>query len=33
MIHIKCNQFSIKKKEDIFTLNRIYFLLLRRLNS
>ena len=25
MIHIKYKQFSINKKEDIFTLNRIYF--------
>ena len=25
MIHIKFNKFSINKKEDIFTLNRIYF--------
>ena len=24
MIHIKFNKFSINKKEDIFTLNRIY---------
>ena len=24
MIHIKINKFSINKKEDIFTLNRIY---------
>ena len=33
MIHIKCNKFSINKKEDIFTLNRIYFSLLNRLKS
>ena len=33
MIHIKFNKFSINKKEDIFTLNRIYFSLLNRLNS
>ena len=32
MIHIKFN-FSINKKEDIFTLNRIYVSLLNRLNS
>ena len=25
MIHIKFNKFSINKKEDIFTLNKIYF--------
>ena len=31
MIHIKFNKFSINKKEDIFTLNRIYFSLLNRL--
>ena len=33
MIHIKCNQSSINKKEDIFTLNRIYFPLLKILDS
>ena len=33
MILIKFNKFSINKKEDIFTLNRIYFSLLNRLNS
>ena len=33
MIHIKFDKFSINKKEDIFTLNRIYFPLLSRLNS
>ena len=33
MIHIKFNKLSINKKEDIFTLNRIYFSLLNRLNS
>ena len=33
MIHIKFNKFSINKIEDIFTLNRIYFSLLNRLNS
>ena len=33
MIHIRFNKFSIIKKEDIFTLNRIYFSLLNRLNS
>ena len=33
MIHIKCNKFSINKKEDIFTLNRIYFPLLKLLDS
>ena len=32
MIHIIFNK-SINKKEDIFTLNRIYFSLLNRLNS
>ena len=33
MIYIKFNKFSINKKEDIFTLNRIYFPLLSRINS
>ena len=33
MIYIKCNQFSINKKEDIFTSNRIYFPLLKILDS
>ena len=33
MIHIKFNKFSMNKKEDIFTLNGIYFSLLNRLNS
>ena len=33
MIHIKFNKFSINKKEYIFTLNRINFSLLNRLNS
>ena len=33
MIHIKCSQFSINKKEDIFTFNRIYFPLLKLLDS
>ena len=33
MIHTKFNKFSINKEEDIFTLNRIYFPLLNRLNS
>ena len=33
MIHIKFNKFNINKKEDIFTLNRIYFPLLSKLNS
>ena len=30
MIHIKCNKHSINKKEDIHTLNRIYFPLLSK---
>ena len=33
MIHIKFNKFSMNKKDDIFTLNRIYFSLINRLNS
>ena len=33
MINIKFNKFTINKKEDIFTLKRIYFPLLSRLNS
>ena len=33
MIHIRFNKFSVNKKEDIFNLNSIYFLLLNRLNS
>ena len=33
MIHIEFNIFSINKKEGIFTLDRICFSLLNRLNS
>ena len=33
MMHIKFNKFNTNKKEDIFTLNRIYFALLSRLIS
>ena len=33
IIHINSNKLSIKKKEFIFTLNRIYFSLINRLNS
>ena len=33
IIDIKFNKFSINKKENIFTLNRIDFSLLNRLNS
>ena len=33
MMHIKYNKFSINNKDNIFTLNRIYFSLLNRLNS
>ena len=30
MIHIKCNKHSINKKEDIHTLNQIYFPILSK---
>ena len=33
VIHIKFNKFSINKKEDIFTMKRIYYSLCNRLNS
>ena len=33
MIHIKSKKFSINKKEDIFTMNKIYFPLLSRIIS
>ena len=33
MIHIKFDKLRSNKKEDIFTLNRIYFALLIKLNS
>ena len=33
MMHIKFNKYSIIKKEDIFTLNRIYFSLLMVVRS
>ena len=33
MIHIKSNHNSINKKEVIYTLNKIYFLILKLINS
>ena len=33
MIHIKSNHKSINKKGDIYTLNKIYFLILKLINS
>ena len=33
MIHIKSNHNSINKEDNIFTLNKIYFLILKLINS
>ena len=33
MIHIKSNPNSINKKEDIYTINKIYFPILKLINS